>query len=184
MVIFFVDPIYYIICAYVKLEGAENVDMIKIGEYESHVTGKPCKFIAVEENQVPFDLKNIHEADKYLLYPTKRFYKRPYFSFTFFDENSEKVEQDIFEIEKTYTLKVKLENPDNIYWGENIKEVKIKDRAGLLKDFVKSKIFALDKKTKECYLTIRTRFPGIFVLRAKDVNYLTQVSVFTGRFVG
>jgi len=181
MIAFFVDPVYYMIEGFIQIGKVNNLRSLTVEAPVSSITGKPCKIITMEEKDVPFNYTVLYEVEKYLLYPTKRFYRRPYFKIKVF-ENNEEVNPMFLEVEKEYTVEVSLENPDGIYWGDTIKTVKIKDRTGFLKEFRKSKAVDLDRK-KKFRFKISSKFPGVFKLRVKDLNFLAYVSILEGKFV-
>lgn len=186
MVIILTDSTYNIIVSYMEVTNSESLVGIPMSiQLKSYIDGKLAKTFHVKDENIPEEIRDrlVESHDDYIYTEEDGFKKRPKITIINTDDKQlMKISQDgvyMFPIGEDIELVVRYEDPDGVGFIEKFDRIKVKDR----NDFISVDPFIdiVENKT-EYKLKVKSDFPGVAEVRAKDVNYLCVFNPFLMRF--
>lgn len=180
------DSTYNIIISLFDFKQTDTMIGVGIGLFqESYIDGKETLVYDVENKDFDNDLLAIVlEFPRAFVYtPENGFKLRPSIILEPINENQIlKMSKDgsyVFPIRTSIKMRARYVDKDNIGFLNTITKIKMKDR----NDFITvPDIFDIDPKNGVHEFEINSDFPGIALLRAKDVNYLCGFDPIAVRF--
>ena len=152
---------------------------------QSYIDGNPAKTVSFDKNSLSSDTFNeLHYNPASLVYRDRVFLTRPSIKISVVD--SSQIIRTLKDGTSTVPLNtdihliVKYYDPDNVGFDKIFSEVKMMDKTGFLN--VPS-LFELDAQTKSFEFVVKSSFPGMVILRAKDTKYLCSYTPLQLKFV-
>jgi hypothetical protein len=186
MIILLTDSTYNIIISYFDVIETQNMEGTGITmSQDSYIDGKKSLMYTLKMSDVPEDLREdlVSYYSDFIYTSEGGFKRRPMIAIESADIDQRiKISQDgasVFPVGKDINLRVKYIDPDGVGFIHSFDKIKIKDR----NEFITTPTFFKVEEDMYTYeFSVKSNFPGVSLLRAKDVNYLCGFDTFLMRF--
>lgn len=187
MIILLTDSTYNVIISYLEVNNSQSLSGTNMSiDFPSFIDGKISKTLYVSEDKVPNEIRDDLKNNflDYIYTEENGFKKRPKITVSSAnDKQLMKISQDgahMFPLGEEIELMIRYEDPDSIGFIHKFDKIAVHDR----NEFVSVKPFIdVVKDITEYKLKVKSNFPGVAMVRAKDTNYLCGCNTLLIRFM-